>query len=365
MKAGSTLVDVAQRVDHIRQHARDFLARPAQVRISATVGASPSMLLDDGSGALSFGVSDLVHDQLADYAGIPLPYYRRMLSEAPDLMAANANTWLAKADGRRLVRTALDDAGQPVTRAFLSDRFRPLDNYQLLEAVLPLLHVQGIRVESCELTEKRLYLKAVSDRFTGEVKVGEMVQAGLSISNSEVGMGAISILPLVWTLRCTNGMTIQESGMRQHHVGRRQGDPNDGDIQHLLSDEARTADDRAFFLKVRDVSRAALDETVFRRHLSRLQAAAGAAITNPALDQVVEVTSKRFGLTEAEGAGVLAHLIRGGDLTLWGLCSAVTRYSQDLSSYDRATELERIGGKLIELPRGDWQRLSAASPSAN
>jgi hypothetical protein len=34
-------------------------------------------------------------------------------------------------------------------------------------------------------------------------------------------------------------------------------------------------------------------------------------------------------------------------------------------SYDRATDLERIGGKLIELPKADWARISAAASSAN
>jgi Domain of unknown function (DUF932) len=360
MKLGSTLVDVAQRVDHLRRHARDFLARPAQIRLSAS-STAPSLVLDDGTGALSFGIGDLVHDQLADYAGIPMPYYKRMLTEAPDLLAANANTWLSKSDGRRLVRTALNEEEQPVARAFLSDRYRPLDHFQLMEAVLPLLHENGIRIESCALTEKRLYLKAVSERIIGEVRVGETVMAGIIISNSEVGFGALGIQPLIYTLRCTNGMVVEDSSLRQHHVGRRHGDPGDGDIRHLLSDETRTADDRAFFLKVRDVAKAALDEGAFRRQLDRLKAAAGAPIANPALDLVVEVTAKRFGLSEGEGAGVLAHLIRGGDLSQWGLVSAVTRFSQDVADYDRATELERIGGRLVELPKADWARLAAPS----
>jgi hypothetical protein len=365
MKIGSSLTSVAQRVDHVRRSARDFLAKPAQVRISAVSDKPPALVLDDGTGALSFGISDLVHDQLADYAGIPTPYYRRMLAETPDLLASNANTWLQKGDGRRLVRTALNDQEQPIARAFLSDRYRPLDHFQLMEAVLPLLHEQGIRIESCELTEKRLYLKAVSERITGEVKVGETVMAGIIVSNSEVGFGALGIQPLVYTLRCTNGLVVEDSSLRQHHVGRRHGDPGDSDIRHLLSDETRSADDRAFFLKVRDVAKAALDEGAFRRQVERLKIAAGTPINSNNIERVVEVTAKRFGLTDEEGAGVLAHLIRGGDLSHWGLCSAVTRFSQDVGSYDRATELERIGGKLVELPKSDWQRLSAATPSVN
>lgn len=145
------------------------------------------------------------------------------------------------------------------------------------------------------------------------------------------------------------------------HVGRHHGDPGDGDIRSLLSDEARTADDRAFFLKVRDVSKAALDEGLFRRQVDRLRAAAGMPITSDHLDRVVDVTAKRFSLSEDESAGVLAHLLRGGDLSQWGLCSAITRHSQDLTDYDRASELERIGGKLVELPSTDWLRIASAN----
>lgn len=364
MKAGSTLQSVATRVDRFARSSRDFLAKPNQIRLVTGTGDDAkhtSLVLDDGSGALSFGVGDLVHDQLADYAGIPVAYYQRMRGHAPDLLVANANGWLARSAGRRLVRTALDDQERPTVRAFLSDRYRPLDHQRLLEAVLPLITAAGIRIESCELTEKRLYVKAISQQITAEVQVGETVMAGIAISNSEVGFGALTIQPLVYTLRCSNGMIAAENNLRQHHVGRRQGVPDDGDIQHLLSDETRAADDRAFFLRVRDVAKAALDEGLFRQQVDRLRQAAGMAISTDRLDRVVEVTARRFSLTEAEGAGILQHLIRGGALNQWGLCSAITRHSQDLKDYDRATELERIGGRLIELPQDAWAALASVN----
>ncbi len=362
MKTGSTLSDLARRIDQQRRSARDFLARPAQLRLAVLADErAPTLVLDDGSGALTFAIADAVHDQLADFAGIPMAYYRRMRDEAPELLAHNANAWLARGAGRRLVRTARDANDRPQARAFLSDRYRPLDHDRLLAAVMPVLGGEGISIASCELTEKRLYLKAVSTRLSGEVRVGETVMAGIIISNSEVGFGAVSIQPLIYTLRCTNGMVVEDASLRQHHVGRRHGDPGDGDIRHLLSDQARDAEDHAFFLMVRDVAGAALAEGGFRRQLARLQSSAQLAIANTALDRVVEVTAQRFGLSDQEGAGVLAQLIRGGDLSQWGLCSAITSHSQEVADYDRATELERIGGRLVDLPLAEWSRLSSAN----
>ena len=61
----------------------------------------------------------------------------------------------------------------------------------------------------------------------------------------------------------------------------------------------------------------------------------------------VERIGELKGLTEGERSGVLRHLIEGGDLTTWGLHSAVTRYSQDVDDYGRATDLELLGGELL------------------
>ena len=58
-------------------------------------------------------------------------------------------------------------------------------------------------------------------------------------------------------------------------------------------------------------------------------------------------------------AGVLRHLIVEGDLSGYGIVNAVTHYSQDVEDYDRATEFEALGGKLIELAPTDWKCLIA------
>lgn len=64
---------------------------------------------------------------------------------------------------------------------------------------------------------------------------------------------------------------------------------------------------------------------------------------------------------EGERKGILGRLIADADLTRYGLHSAITRYSQDEAvNYDRATELERIGGDVIELAANDWKALAAA-----
>jgi hypothetical protein len=119
--------------------------------------------------------------------------------------------------------------------------------------------------------------------------------------------------------------------------------------------------DAAFWAQVRDVVSGSLKRDVFEAQLDKLRAASDLPITSTDLAQVVEVTAKRFQLAESESHGVLRHLAAGGDLSAWGLANAITRTSQDVQDYDRATDLERMGGEVIELSRKDWQAIATAA----
>jgi hypothetical protein len=283
------------------------------------------------------------HGQLAATLGIPKVYYDRLLEQAPDLLAANVNRWL-QASAKKLIRT-LD--GQ--VRAVLSDSYRPLDNLDLAEAVLPKLLALEANVVSGEVTENRFYLKAVTEKVSGAVKVGDVIQAGVVVSNSEVGHGSLRVEALDFRLVCTNGM-IRETAVRKAHLGRSaRGQDAIEDAREYFRNETRIADDRAFFLKVQDATAAMFDPQRFEKRLTQYREADNRSIgDNP--EQVVEVTAKKLQLNETERSSVLRHLILGGSLSTWGLANAVTRAAQDVESYDRATELEALGGKVIELP---------------
>ena len=57
-------------------------------------------------------------------------------------------------------------------RAFLSDRYRPLDNFDLATAVLPRIADAGCKVRSAQLTENRFYIQATTDRIQSDVQDG-------------------------------------------------------------------------------------------------------------------------------------------------------------------------------------------------
>jgi hypothetical protein len=242
-------------------------------------------------------------------------------------------------------------------RAFLSDRFRPLDNSMIVAAALPVLLEQGregnLQIASCQITERRMYLQAVFPRLEAEVKVGDPVQAGLILSNSEVGCGSFRVELLIYRLACSNGM-IRGDSFRRHHVGKRI-DSNDEVVADFYRTETVEADNKAFMLKVEDTVRHAVNELAFQSEVKRLREAAGNKIPPKEIDGTVKEVTKRFNLTQGEGESVLGHLIEGGDLSQWGLANAVTRLAHDAEDYDRSVEIERLGGRVIDLEPHEWK----------
>ena len=71
--------------------------------------------------------------------------------------------------------------------------------------------------------------------------------------------------------------------------------------------------------------------------------------------------AQRHSLNDVERSGVLRNLIEGGELSGYGLVNAVTHYSQEVEDYDRATDFETLGGRLIELSAQEWKGLAEAA----
>jgi hypothetical protein len=212
-------------------------------------------------------------------------------------------------------------------------------------------------IASAEITDSKLYLKVVNKRLELEVKKGDVVQAGFVISNSEIGNGAVRVEPLIYRLVCLNGMIAQDYSQKRYHVGRTAA--SEKDAYELFADDTLKADDEAFLLKVRDTVRAAVDITQFTKIVDRMRDATEQRIEgNPV--KAVEVTSKTFGLSQGENSSILTHLIQGGDLTAYGMLNAITRTAQDVESYDRATELETVGSKVLSLSQSTWKEIAFA-----
>lgn len=359
MKAGKSLVELAQEIERQAEAKKDFIAPVSKLAAKVDEQGGVKMELD-GQGA--FPLTPYAHGQMAEYLEIPRKYYERMRVDAPEILSLSVNRWLSDhSNERRMIRTM--DGNM---RALLSDRYRSLDHEDLAEAVLPVLKSLDLMILSAEITEKKFYIKAVDRSITRDIPTGaklgeghtffDTVSPAISISNSEIGAGRLLVETSIFTKMCTNLATLG-AVIGKYHTGSR-ADISE-EVYALLSDRTKSITDQAFWNQIRDLVKAAFDEARFAMNVKKLEGAVKDEIKDSPV-QVLEKARKRFSWTEAERDSVLTHLIKGGDLTRYGLHSAVTRAAEDFSDYDRATEFERLGGEIIELDRKDWELLAIA-----
>jgi hypothetical protein len=347
MKQGKSILELATELERQARNRIDIVTPTSAIEME------PSGLIHLGDEARI--ATSHAHRQIGSYLNIPAQYYDRMLAEHPDLLAANVNRWMSGRKEKRMVR-ALDGN----IRAFLSDKYQRIDNNHVAEVVLPILReVPEIEIKSCEVTENRMYIKAITHAVRGEVRskrVGDFVEAGVMIRNSETGSGALAITPFFHFLVCTNGMVRNAEGMRAAHVGRRH-EIDMGPV--VLSDTTKRLEDLATLSKVKDTLRNALDQAAFDKALAKIADTVNQPIEGDPVE-AIQVLGDSFGMLEQEKTSVLRHLIEGGDLSKYGLINAVTRTAEDLVSYDRATEFETFGGSLVDMTVKQWKAIATA-----
>ena len=296
------------------------------------------------------------HNQMADYLNIPRKFYDRLKSDLPDLISINVNRLLGERVGEaRMIRT-LNGVG----RAVMSDRYRRLDHEDLAENILPRIINGGqFQVESMKITEAKFYLQIVAPRMEGEIRVGHPVQFGLLIQNSEIGEGSLSIQAMIKILRCTNGMVVPEFSHRKAHLGARLSSEGDGGSFLSMRDETQQATDKALWMQVQDQMDSISSPEGFQRVLASLQERADDKLTGDP-QKIVEELSNKWALREEERSSILYSLLREGDDTRWGLSNAVTQAANGHASYDRAVELEKIGGDVMALEGTAWSGIAMA-----
>jgi hypothetical protein len=106
--------------------------------------------------------------------------------------AEKSDYWLLRAKGESL-------------RAVLTDRYTPLDNRTLIEALQKTLP-SHFEVQWLALNEESFHLRLIDPTLSREVLAGDPIMAGLHISNSECGRRAAVVDSTVFRKVCANGM---------------------------------------------------------------------------------------------------------------------------------------------------------------
>lgn len=352
MKIGMTLVEMAAEVERQAALKKDFVAPSSAL----TMAYRDNRVTMEAPKVGGFSINSLAHSHIASNYGIPKEYYDRKLEKAPALLAADVNHWMRLEPKKHLVRTL-----EGKMRAMLSDTYRPLDNIDLMTSLVPMILDNGreLQVLSCQVTENKLYLKMAVPSLVDAVAVGDDVMSGFIVSNSEVGQGNLEVSPFLTQLSCTNGQKMERFGKKRRHAGKSLMGEDEG-VEQFYRDETRQAADVAYFLQIRDVVQACLEEATFTKLIAGLREATGKKIeANP--EDAIEVVANRYAMSESQKTSVLRHLIDGGrGLNAYGLMSAISRTAEDQEDYDEASRLESAAGEIVTLDPGTWKVISQA-----
>lgn len=349
MKAGLTIEELATEVMRQKDAKADYIVNTSMLAMEHCGTELVLRVLDDShiDRIEPLDIADTAHRQIGTRLGIPAKYYGKMLTEHPDLLVTNVNAWFEREPTERMLRV-LDGK----VRAYLSNSYMRMDHYEIFASVLPVIgEIPDVQFVSCHITDNRMYIKAVDPHLTAEVAPGDTVKAGVVISNSEVGLGSVSVQPLIYRELDGNGIAVAGATTKRIHRGR----VNSAEEHFMLaSQEVLTEADRTFLTELQETVRSATDEEQFSQIVTLMQSAKHQAMNTADIPAVVHTAGRDFGITDTEQNGVLQRLIESDDLSLYGLANAVTRHSQDVESYDRATDLEGIGFNILRMKvRGD------------
>lgn len=122
---------------------------------------------------------------------------------------------------KTLTYRAVEAAGAeyPSIRSVMSSRYSPFDSRDVLRLIEP--HVAGFEIARHAISRDEMVLSLTlpQEHDVSLRKVGDVVKAGLTLRNSEVGTMALGVELSLWRLACLNGMQISSSvSVHKRHI---------------------------------------------------------------------------------------------------------------------------------------------------
>lgn len=339
MDSGMTYNKMVERVLEDERVKQDFIVPPNDLRMIN----DSTLIYGDSSGLLK----QTAHQNISQKLRIPAQFYNRM-KEVPGLRSHVVTELLHNQEKPMFVRELRGNV-----RALLSDKYKTIDNSEILTAASPVLRDMDIMFRSANITDERMYLQFTFPRMEGEVAVGDVVQYGLTITNSEVGRGMVNVSPTIWRLVCSNGMIVR-SEVRHRHVGKRMDGMEDYTV---FSDETIVADQKAFRMKLQDTILATASEVKFDNIMAELRGAVGDKFDDPV--KTMKNVTKRFSLSQDEEDLMLGNLFEDRDRSRWSVINAVTAMAHKTEDANKAFEYEKLGSEILVLNKSQWSVIAA------
>jgi hypothetical protein len=252
--------------------------------------------------------------------------YERMPDKLK-VMVANwyiQHPWKTDKDERQ-VCLRIQDGNK--ARGLVSARYENVDSADVVEMLMPFTEDSIVREEFRD--DKTFHLSVSFPKTATQIRVGDIVEQGIHISNSEVGLRSITVASYVLLLRCLNGNIgggDDGSFIRFRHVGDR------NRIFEAVKTEIESVKMNAEGL------------------VAKMKMALKTAIDDPA--DMLEKLSKDNQLSQDAYKASLDALLGDTDAhTLYGVANAFTSAAHNFDG-EESYELQRMGAKVLALGGG-------------
>lgn len=359
------IAQITKEVQRRTKERRDFVVDRGKLKVMMAEGR-PHLLIVDKDEMFEFRRESFV--QLAQTLKIRVDHLDR-IEKYEQLVCDTLNTILKNEQKRHLVRL-LD--GQ--VDAILSDAYRAISNEDMLVLALTEAKAAGAEIWDLRLTRDEFRFLAVAKHISGQVmtdrtfdpgdgwksrwygKEGDVINAAITVSNSETGHGGANAYPAILRRVCAN-FCVWQDGVTQVHLGKKL--KEEGEV--FFSEETKKLENKLVFQKMKDAIRHTFDPVKFQAILDQINATTQRAIEKPT--EAVDATITNLGLPQEYKEAVLEELLGSGDKTQYGLSNALTalvnpnsRQARQLND-DVVNLFEDAGGRVLRMNEKEFGKL--------
>jgi len=304
MSSMTTLAKVYDRVQSMSRSHKDKMIPVDDISFES--------LEDMRIGNTIHKLRPIAQQSIAYRLGIPINYLRKC---APSMQQMNLNYWIRHEKNDELFFRFDGDE----VRAVFTPRYIPTDNLELLDRLLGLGFKPETRVQ-CSLDDKFMLVSVPDDRETFRIN-GDRMTPGISVSNSEVGLAALSISTFTLRLICTNGMISKtEVSASYRHVSDKLLSSLPGVLNELKAG--------------------------FGQQREQFQISLESKVENP--EATIESFNRQFELRKEEKEAVEWALAQEYGFTMFAVVNVYTKAAQfELLSAESRFRLQKVGGMVL------------------
>ena len=306
------------------------------------------------------------HAQVAEFVGLPMksPLYSKFTSGTKRDSLAYFETWAALYNDMLHIeptvhqfRVMSKTDGSKYLRAFLSSHYRNIDNVDVFLSLIDTFDALKVDIMHARLDDDYFHLYAVAPGISAQIspervfaagdgrkvrwsgEANDVVNAALSISNSETGAGACTVRPAIFR-QVSGSYAVFDTGLTKRHIGTHEtGD----DV--MLSKETRKKKDAAFFAELQDWVKGTFTPEILEKYIQTVKDSTLDEVEDPvAAAEGLRVT---YDISEARKEAIMRRFLQSGDRSRYGLAQAVLDESVGQLAPREGTLLEQVGARIM------------------